>query len=347
MSTATRDAYLVGTIPLDHIYQVFNTVSELLGENIRRVPDGELGDRKMWVSSQYPVLGASPALEVGEFPSGGVARSTSYEVPLRLRANADPSKIAFGDLNFARWAITSYGVLRALKDAGKVPRSWRLQVGLPAPQDVMSLLIPESRAPVETPYECALLAELARIQAAIPHGELAITWDAVRVVLIWEDPENAYVRPWWRDAKPGIVERLVRLGNAVAPGVEMGYHLCYGSQDHSHAINPRDLGACVEIANAVAQGLNRRIDYVHMPVPRDRSDDAYFAPLGKLDRDKSGRVYLGLVHYTDGVEGARRRIAAAERFLPDFGIATECGFGRRPGHQDVRRLIQLHAQILQ
>ena len=58
-------------------------------------------------------------------------------------------------------------------------------VGLPAPQDVMSLLNTESRAAVETPYERALLAELARIQAAIPHEELAITWDAVRVVLIW------------------------------------------------------------------------------------------------------------------------------------------------------------------
>ena len=56
---------------------------------------------------------------------------------------------------------------------------------------------------------------------------------------------------------------------------------------------------------------------------------------------------LGLVHYTDGVEGGRRRIAAAERHLSDFGIATECGFGRRPSHQDVRRLIQLHAEILQ
>ena len=74
MAKAARDAYLVGTIPLDHIYQVFDTVAEVLGDKVRRVPDGELGDRKMWVSSQYPVLGASSALEVGAFPPGGVAR---------------------------------------------------------------------------------------------------------------------------------------------------------------------------------------------------------------------------------------------------------------------------------
>src|SRR5262249_27184147 len=100
------------------------------------------------------------------------------------------------------------------------------------------------------------------------------------------------------------------------------------------ALEPRDLTACVTISNAVAARLGRRIDYVHMPVPRERSDDDYFKPLAQLDRKRIGEAYLGLVHYTDGVEGARRRISAAEKYLPEFGIAAECGFGRRPSHQD-------------
>lgn len=128
--------------------------------------------------------------------------------------------------------------------------------------------------------------------------------------------------------------------------VELGYHLCYGSQDHKHALEPRDLTACVTISNAVAVQLGRRLDYVHMPVPRERSDDDYFKPLAQLDRKRIGEVYLGLVHYTDGLEGARRRISAAEKYLPEFGIAAECGFGRRPSHQDVMRLIELHADII-
>ena len=33
---------------------------------------------------------------------------------------------------------------------------------------------------------------------------------------------------------------------------------------------------------------------------------------------------------TGGIENTRRRIAAAARVVDDFGIATECGFGRRP-----------------
>ena len=88
------------------------------------------------------------------------------------------------------------------------------------------------------------------------------------------------------------------------------------------------------------------MDYVHMPVPRERCDDDFFKPLAELDRQRIGEVYLGLVHYTDGVEGARRRINAAKKYLPEFGIAAECGFGRRPNHQDVMRLIKLHADII-
>ena len=45
----------------------------------------------------------------------------------------------------------------------------------------------------------------------------------------------------------------------------------------------------------------------------------------------------------DGETG-RRRIAAAERVVPAFGIATECGLGRRdPG--TIADLLKLHAAV--
>jgi hypothetical protein len=31
--------------------------------------------------------------------------------------------------------------------------------------------------------------------------------------------------------------------------------------------------------------------------------------------------------------------------LSAFGVATECGFGRRPSFQDVHKLIKLHGDI--
>jgi hypothetical protein len=44
------------------------------------------------------------------------------------------------------------------------------------------------------------------------------------------------------------------------------------------------------------------------------------------------------------VEGARRRLAAANKFNADFGLSTECGFGRRPP-ETIPELLKLHAAL--
>ena len=53
-------------------------------------------------------------------------------------------------------------------------------------------------------------------------------------------------------------------------------------------------------------------------------------PLAGLGVKPGWELYLGLVHMTGGIASTRRRIAAAEKVVRNFGIATECGFGRRP-----------------
>ena len=62
----------------------------------------------------------------------------------------------------------------------------------------------------------------------------------------------------------------------------------------------------VEIANATSAGITRPIQFFHMPVPKGRTDDAYFAPLDSLHLHPETQLYLGLVHYDDAA-----RIAAA------------------------------------
>jgi hypothetical protein len=44
------------------------------------------------------------------------------------------------------------------------------------------------------------------------------------------------------------------------------------------------------------------------------------------------------------VSGAERRFAAARQVLDDFGVGTECGFGRRP-LDTVQPLMELHSQL--
>ncbi len=128
------------------------------------------------------------------------------------------------------------------------------------------------------------------------------------------------------------------------PGVDLLYHLCYGDSGHRHAIEPVDMGDMVELASQLSLAIARPIQLFHMPVPRDRDDRRYFEPLAKLAMQPQTRVSLGLIHMTDGKAGAERRLAVAEKYLADFLIATECGFGRRPP-ESIPALLQLHATV--
>ncbi len=186
-----------------------------------------------------------------------------------------------------------------------------------------------------------MFAELDRIASGIPHSELAIQWDvAVEFGLLEGVAFTNYAH-----VKADVIEQLVRLGNQVPEDIELGYHLCYGDAGHKHFVEPVDTTKLVDVANGISAGLKKRsLNWISMPVPRNRSDDAYFAPLKNLQLHPETELYLGLVHYTDGVEGTRRRIEAAQRVITGFGVATECGFGRR-SPDTIPDLLRIHSEV--
>ena len=130
------------------------------------------------------------------------------------------------------------------------------------------------------------------------------------------------------------------LGDAVPVGIEMGYHLCYGSPADEHLVMPRDMAIMIEMANGVRQGVRRRIDFLHMPVPKDRTDATYFKPLADLRDYADALLYLGLIHHDDRA-GDRARIAAARAVVSAFGVSSECGWGRTDP-QRVPGLLESH-----
>ena len=69
----------------------------------------------------------------------------------------------------------------------------------------------------------------------------------------------------------------------------------------------------------------------------------FYKPLRDLRLSAETEIYLGLVHAADGADGARKRVAIAADYLPDFGIATECGMARARKPDLVMRLLQIHA----
>jgi len=78
--------------------------------------------------------------------------------------------------------------------------------------------------------------------------------------------------------------------------IELLVHLCYGDFGHKHSIEPSSLALCVEMSNRIFEGTKRPVQLLYMPVPRDRSDDAYFEPLKHLNLLAETTLSLGLVH---------------------------------------------------
>jgi hypothetical protein len=246
------------------------------------------------------------------------------EIPrLRLRPSAVPNPMTF-DTGYAEMAIASWNVFEQLQRAGIIPAAVKLQVSLPTPiAPVYNNMVPADRPRLLPALTRHLLDEVAAIAAAIPNDRLALQWDVCQEVLAWE----GYYEPGPVDTRTETLAVLAEIGEGVPAGIELGYHLCYGSPADEHLVQPRDAGLMVEMANAVSARIQRPIHYFHLPVPKNRTDDGYFAPLAHLALHPETQLYLGLIHHEDAA-GDVARLATARRHAPVDGIATECGMAR-------------------
>jgi len=334
-SNCPRGVHLVGSVPLANSEAVFREVSARIGDRLRRLPDGETGIRTNWIQWQFPLLLEVPEFESADEPAG------PFGARLQLRSGSIAADVQFPELGYRAAAAESYQVFSRLKRQGVIGEQVRFQVCLPTPLAVIHVrFVPRDQEAGELRYERQLREELGGQLHVVPADELAIQWDTAVEFAILEGLLSSFLV----DAETEIVDRLVRLADHVPPGVETGFHLCYGDVEHQHFIDPVDTAKLVAVANGVCAGVERSVDWIHMPVPRSRSDDAYFAPLTELRMQPETELYLGLVHLTDGVDGTEERIAAARRAVPQFGVATECGFGRRPA-ETIPALLDVHASV--
>jgi methionine synthase II (cobalamin-independent) len=163
-------------------------------------------------------------------------------------------------------------------------------------------------------------------------------------MVIWDGQPTCAV-PYPEEPRATLLERIARLCAAVPSEVELGLHLCYGDFAGRHFVEPKDATAMVDFANALTRAIVHKLAYIHMPVPIDRADDAFHRPFAGLKLDPGTELYLGVVHAQDGAEGTRARIAAARRYAPTFGIATECGMARARTEATVRSLLNIHSEV--
>jgi hypothetical protein len=334
--------HLVGSVGLDSVEEVFRTLGDMLGPYLRRIPDGEVGGRKLWISWQYPLLRASTFLRPD--PSGAVRPTNRFPL-LTLAEGVKPEQVRFGELGYAREARASYFDFVAARERGQLPKSIRFQVALPTPFAVVSSVVVGDALPVvEAAYERAMIAEVGALCRHIPHRDLCIQWDLCNEMIIWDGQKTGAV-PHAEEPRESFLARMQRLCANVPDDVEVGLHLCYGDFAGRHFVEPKDAAKMVEFANALSQAIIHRLAYVHMPVPIERTDDFFHRPFRGLMLPLETELYLGVVHAKDGVEGTKTRIAAARRYVSKFGIAAECGMARARSEGAVRALLKVHANV--
>ncbi len=288
-----------------------------------------------------PRLHANPSLK----PAGLHEHDYGAVPQFRVRHGVSPDDVEFA-LGYDEDGIAAYPTFRALKQRGVIGPEVKFQLAMPTSTAILwNFLTPEARSALTAPYEARLKREIESVLEQVPAQDLAIQWDvAVEMGLL----EGAFgERP---DSDEEVIDQVVRMSTLVPAEVEMGYHLCYGDKPPEpgakgeHFVQPDDAATLVRVANAIATGARRPVGWIHMPVPIERDDEAFFAPLADLQLSRQTTLYLGLMHEEDGLDGAQRRIAAASRYVTGFGVGTECGMGNEPANR-IAELLHMHRDV--
>ena len=297
-----RHVHLVGSVPLKNAREVFETVSAALGPKLKRVPDGETGERSDWITWLEPVFAGNPALEKSDelfrIHATGTAR-----IRYRLKPGKSVNDVHFGNLFYADVAKRSYADFAALKREGKIAPDLKFQIDLvPAHSVIWLFLQDDLHQPLDPVFNAALKREIDKIAETLPHDQIAIQFDVASAVFarLQRGEPNAY-----GNNRAQMLARFSRiltdLAEHVPADIQLLFHFCYGDSNHKHVVEPVDMRDMVDVANRLSTDVGRPIQLIHMPVPRDRSDDAYFAPLSELRLKRGTELSLGLVHFTDGV----------------------------------------------
>jgi len=96
----SHDVHLVGSVPLADARQVFATVSAALGPHLKRIPDGETGERSDWITWLEPVFAGNSALEKSD-ELFRVHASGTARLRYRLKPGKTVDDVSFDNLFYS------------------------------------------------------------------------------------------------------------------------------------------------------------------------------------------------------------------------------------------------------
>jgi hypothetical protein len=342
-----------GSVNLPDAETVMREISSRIPRGVRRMTDGETGERGYWIHYQIAKF-----QRMHEFEQVAVlhAYETEEEAPemplLRLVEGATADTIEWPNLGYADAYAASFEIFDRLQREGTIPAGVRLQMQYPTPlASVAGTIAPEDLPAVAAAYERALFADLDKALAALPHDRVAVQWDvAVEFGLL----EGA-MGPGSAMPLDQVTPGLVRAVEQVPADVPVGMHLCYGDYGHQHFKQPESLRMQVELVNAVVATAARPVNWASFTVPQGRGDAEYFAPLRTLQAGPDTELYFALVPYHPSEQAEGTSAAQAEHIdaalaesaagAREWGVCTECGMGR-VAREDVPALLDIHSALL-
>ncbi len=335
-----NDLLLVGSIPLDTSEEVFRAFGPALGEWLAYLPDGEIGDRRYWIDGVgHRVLNGHREMETIRYPDpdeNGVEtwRPQGNHDQYQFRVKPGIDEVRFGDpgwrLGYTRDAINSYYVFRNLKKEGLIPDHMRFQVCIPLTYSCLASFIPgrDDLEKVVPGFTKALVAEVTEMVRHIPPTELAIQWDMAIENRLIEDLLGMGDLAGAKAEAKRVARPATEICTAIPRDVAVGYHSCYGTLDGWPSRQPPDVQGTVLLLNAVVEASQREVEFVHFPTLA-AADAKFFRPLEEIDV-KGARAYVGVIHHMHGLGGLESQMECIKKYLPEFGLAAPCGFGRAP-----------------
>jgi hypothetical protein len=340
-----------GSVNLPDTETVMREISSRIPRGIRRMTDGETGERYYWITFQVQKFAAMPDFQAAGMREPPPGADLPPRPLLRLADGVTADDVRWPDLGYASAYTDSYQIFRRLQDDRIIPPGVRFQMQYPTPlAPIAGTFVPEDRDQLIASYQAALFADLDRALAQLPHDQVAVQWD-VAVEFAMLEGGFGYARTPLGQVMPG----LIRCAEQVPDDVPVGMHLCYGDAGHQHFKQPESLAMQVQVANAVTAAARRPVNWFSFTVPQARNDRDYFAPLAELRTGPETELYFALVPYypasqatgttTEQAAHIDTHLARSAAGPRQWGICTECGMGRVHA-DDVPALLDLHRAIL-
>src|SRR5215831_13547462 len=166
-----------GSVNLADAESVMREIVSRVPSGVRRIPDGETGDRAGWIQFQLQKFMQLPWL-VQDRPLADSDGDYEALPRLQLADGVDPAEVSWPDIGYADAYLGSYKTFTALREQGVIPAGARFQVEYPTPlASINGFIVPGEQQTLLGSYERAMFADLDRLLAEIPRDQVAVQWD--------------------------------------------------------------------------------------------------------------------------------------------------------------------------